>query len=168
MLRAGFLGTTTVMDMLEANYCTWRALNPEEAKDDGIPVLESTWNGIEDDNEAAESENGDEKASVNDGDDMSIEEEDVTFQSTQETTKNSKTQQPQQYDDDIPLQPDQEPPLQLTSKRKRRGEHAQLVKQKVERVFEETGLGEKRARMCDQGDFLKLLWAFNKAHIHFS
>ncbi|GAM82033.1 hypothetical protein ANO11243_000120 [Dothideomycetidae sp. 11243] len=39
----------------------------------------------------------------------------------------------------------------------------------VEKVLtDETQLSERRARMCDEGDFLKLLYAFNQEGIHFS
>ena len=52
-------------------------------------------------------------------------------------------------------------------KRKKRGRVAELVRKTVERVLSSTGLGEKRARLCDQNDYLRLLWAFNQEGIHF-
>ena len=59
--------------------------------------------------------------------------------------------------------------LKSGSKRKQKGKVAELVRNKVRKVLEdETELADKRARMCDEGDFLKLLWAFNKEGIHFS
>lgn len=45
---------------------------------------------------------------------------------------------------------------------------ALIVKKKVNTVLEKTGLTEKRARQCDQNDFLKLLLAFHDEGIHFS
>jgi 18S rRNA (adenine1779-N6/adenine1780-N6)-dimethyltransferase len=55
-----------------------------------------------------------------------------------------------------------------SSKRKKRGKVYALVKEKVRKVLEDdTELAEKRARMCDEGDFLKLLYAFNMEGIHF-
>jgi 18S rRNA (adenine1779-N6/adenine1780-N6)-dimethyltransferase len=33
---------------------------------------------------------------------------------------------------------------------------------------DKTGLADKRARMCDEGDFLKLLWELNREGVHFS
>ncbi|KAL2146191.1 hypothetical protein VTI28DRAFT_4769 [Corynascus sepedonium] len=45
---------------------------------------------------------------------------------------------------------------------------ALVVKAKVNKVLTNTGLGEKRARQCDQNDFLKLLLAFHEEGIHFS
>ena len=52
--------------------------------------------------------------------------------------------------------------------RKKRGRVQELVRAKVDKVLEETGLGEKRAAKCEEGDFLKLLYAFNVEGIHFS
>ena len=59
--------------------------------------------------------------------------------------------------------------IQPGTKRRRKGRVAELVREKTRRVLEEkTDLVGKRARMCDEGDFLKLLWAFNEEDIHFS
>jgi 18S rRNA (adenine1779-N6/adenine1780-N6)-dimethyltransferase len=52
--------------------------------------------------------------------------------------------------------------------KKKRGRVTEMVKQKVEKVLMETGMGEKRAVKCEEGDFLKLLYAFNVEGIHFS
>jgi 18S rRNA (adenine1779-N6/adenine1780-N6)-dimethyltransferase len=52
--------------------------------------------------------------------------------------------------------------------KKKRGRVTEMVKQKVEKVLQETGMGEKRAVKCEEGDFLKLLYAFNVEGIHFS
>ncbi|MCJ1326352.1 Dimethyladenosine transferase [Thelotrema lepadinum] len=48
------------------------------------------------------------------------------------------------------------------------GKMTKLVAQKVTIVLNKTGLGEKRARTCDQNDFLKLLVAFHEEGIHFA
>ncbi|KAK6345316.1 Dimethyladenosine transferase [Orbilia javanica] len=53
-------------------------------------------------------------------------------------------------------------------KRKYRGKVAELVRSKVKKVLEETDLGNRRAAKCDQGDFLSLLYSFNKEGIHFN
>jgi len=79
-------------------------------------------------------------------------------------------------DDDIPdfLKEDQELARAQASQEKTRPKHnrskvGELVREKVRKVLEdETGLADKRAGKCDEGDFLKLLWAFNKEGIHFS
>jgi 18S rRNA (adenine1779-N6/adenine1780-N6)-dimethyltransferase len=55
-----------------------------------------------------------------------------------------------------------------SSKKKRRGKVYEIVKEKVRKVLEdETELADKRARQCDEGDFLRLLYAFNVEGIHF-
>ena len=56
---------------------------------------------------------------------------------------------------------------------KTKGKHkktkvAALVRQKIEAALESTELTEKRARQCDETDFLKLLHALNSAGIHFA
>ena len=54
-------------------------------------------------------------------------------------------------------------------KRKKRGKVAELVYEKVRRVLEdETKLAETRARICEENDFLRLLFAFNQEGIHFA
>ncbi|KAK4693504.1 18S rRNA (adenine1779-N6/adenine1780-N6)-dimethyltransferase, partial [Lecanoromycetidae sp. Uapishka_2] len=55
------------------------------------------------------------------------------------------------------------------SKRKQKGQVAEVVREKVRKILEDdTELADKRARMCDEGDFLRLLFNFNKEGIHFS
>ncbi|KAK0652950.1 S-adenosyl-L-methionine-dependent methyltransferase [Cercophora newfieldiana] len=43
-----------------------------------------------------------------------------------------------------------------------------VVRAKIAKVLNATGLAEKRSRQCDQNDFLKLLLAFHEEGIHFS
>ncbi|KAK3377700.1 S-adenosyl-L-methionine-dependent methyltransferase [Podospora didyma] len=45
---------------------------------------------------------------------------------------------------------------------------AAVVRAKIDKVLAGTDLADKRARMCDQNDFLKLLIAFHAEGIHFS
>ncbi len=155
MLKAGFLGTSTVMEMLEANYRTWCAQNnvsvedgPAEQTKEVSMDLDSTWNGIEDDAEVAAAEDD----VVDNEETMDIDEPEI----------------PDFFQDEDLDQKAKQVNAKPGSKRNRKGKVAMLIKAKVEKVFEETGLGEKRARMCDEGDFLKLLWEFNKEGIHFS
>jgi 18S rRNA (adenine1779-N6/adenine1780-N6)-dimethyltransferase len=55
------------------------------------------------------------------------------------------------------------------NKRRKRGKVYQLVKEKVRKILEdETQLAEKRARQCDEHEFLKLLYSFNTEGIHFA
>jgi 18S rRNA (adenine1779-N6/adenine1780-N6)-dimethyltransferase len=146
-LRGNFLGTTSVMDMLEGNYRTWCAQNDIAVEDGPIQDVEMAsdpqiqngeeeeWNGI-----------------------MDVDEHDLDDE------------------DDVPaFFKEEEAALKLkqqaapSSKRKKKGKVAELVREKVRAVLEdETKLMETRARMCDEGDFLKLLWAFNQKGIHFN
>ena len=142
-LRASFFGTTSVMDMLECNYRTWCAQND-------IPVEDGPSESIEiGDNGAMEvSDEEDEEDEWNGI--MEVDEDDVPafFKESEVNRQRSDAKHP---------------------KRRKKGRIAELVREKVRRVLEEkTELAEKRARSCDEGDFLKLLWAFNQEGIHFS
>lgn len=153
-LRASFFGTTSVMDMLEANYRTWCAQNDIKVEDgpveegEGAMMItdenmeeEDEWNGIMDvDEDIGEEAHGEEGE-----------------------------------DDDIPAFFKEEQDMQKSntvnngSKRRKKGKVPELIREKVRRILEdETELADRRARSCDEGDFLKLLWAFNKEGIHFS
>ncbi|TKA30391.1 hypothetical protein B0A50_02618 [Salinomyces thailandicus] len=136
VLRSGFLGTSTVMEMLEANYKTFCAQNDIQL-DDG-PVD----NAVDMDLDAGADEV--EWDGIMDVDD----DEEVPDFFREEADKKK---------------------LQDNPNRKRKGKVAELVRSKVKKVLEvETQLAEKRARLCDEGDFLKLLYAFNQEGIHFS
>lgn len=148
-LRASFFGTTSVMDLLESNYRTWCAQN-SVAVDDG-PLKEHADDPIDtEDNGDAEiygSDGGDEDAwnGIMDVDDDNI---------------------PSFFKDEANLEAKQAHGKR--SKRRKKGKVAELIREKVRRVLEDkTGLAEARARSCDEGDFLKLLWAFNQEGIHF-
>ena len=53
--------------------------------------------------------------------------------------------------------------------RKKKGKVYELVRAKVKKVLEDdTQLADKRARLCDEGDFLAMLYAFNQEGIHFT
>ncbi len=148
-LRASFFGTTSVMDMLESNYRTWCAQN-DIAVEDG--PSEELWDGGNNAMEIAED----------------LEEEWNGIMDVDETDAHE--------DDDIPafIKEEQDAQTKLSksknnSKRRKKGKVAELIREKVRKVLEdETELADSRARSCDEGDFLKLLWAFNKEGIHFS
>ncbi|PSN64771.1 dimethyladenosine transferase [Corynespora cassiicola Philippines] len=142
-LRAAFLGTTAVVDLLAQNYRLWCAQND-------IPV---------DDSPVA----GDDAAA--DGDDAAM---DVDGQQPQDDEWNGFAD-PDLDDDELPDFFKQMQPPKKGANRKKRGRVTELVREKMRKVLEdETQLAEKRARMCDEGDFLKLLYAFNQEGIHFS
>ncbi|KAI4633978.1 uncharacterized protein J4E87_001147 [Alternaria ethzedia] len=140
-LRASFLGTAAVLELLGGNYRLWCAQNDIPVDDSPVDPSEIT-------------EDGDEA-------DMDLDDEFKGFSD------------PDDPDDELP---DFFKQLQAESKkrvngvnRKRKGRLSELVREKVRKVLEdETQLADKRARLCDEGDFLKLLYAFNQEGIHFS
>lgn len=152
-LRASFFGTTSVMDMLEANYRTWCAQNDVKVEDgpveegEGAMVIadedmegEDEWNGIMD------VDDDDEEI----GEDAEEDDAMPAFFKEEQDMQKSKA-------------------VKNGSKRRKKGKVAELIREKVRRILEdETELADRRARSCDEGDFLKLLWAFNKEGIHFS
>lgn len=142
-LRAGFFGTTSVMDLLEANYRTWCAQNDVPVEDG--PVAEG-GEGIMDVDEELEGQDDDEWDGF-----VDVDEDDVPDFFKEEADIREKQLNGKK------------------SKRRKKGKVAELVREKVRRVLEDrTELAEKRARVCDEGDFLKLLWEFNKEGLHFS
>lgn len=144
-LRASFLGVTSVLDLLESNYRTWCAQNNISLEDGPAEsgILER------DNLSGAAADDGEEEEEEWDGI-MDIDE-----------------------DDDLPEffkeQANANANMVNKTGRKKRGRVTELVREKVRSVLEDkTGLADKRARMCDEGDFLKLLWALNQEGIHFS
>lgn len=151
------------MEMLEANYKTWCAQNnvpvedgPVEQNGDSVALTEENqkmsamdedteWNGFD-----ADEQDEEDKDQLNDNMEIDNEELPTFFQDEDRNVKAKSLN------------------AKPGSKRNRKGKVAMLIKEKVNRILDETELGDKRARMCDEGDFLKLLWAFNKEGIHFS
>jgi len=141
ILRSGFLGTSSVMEMLEANYRTFCA-QQDILLDEG-PLDEVVVDGMDVDEAGAGDEEWDGIMDMEDEDDL------PGFFKEEADRKAKK--------------------LQDNPNRKRKGKVAELVRAKVKKVLEtDTDLGDKRARLCDEGDFLKLLYAFNQEGIHFS
>ena len=140
-LRASFLGTNSTMDILEANYRTWCAQNGV-VLDDGPSTTEG-----EDATDAMEIDV--EEEAWNGFDDEEEDELPDFFkeQSAMKTKMASAS----------------------GAKRKKRGKVREKVWELVRKVLEDdTKLGERRSRTCDEKDFLSLLWAFNQEGIHFS
>lgn len=138
-LRSAFLGTESVMAMLESNYRTFCAQNDIEL-DDG--PLESGQGEVEMDG-VVEDEVDDIGMDVDDEEDM------PDFFKEERDRKEKK--------------------LAGNPSRKKKGKVSELIRSKVLNILvTDTELAERRARMCDEGDFLKLLYAFNKEGIHFS
>lgn len=157
-LRASFLGTTSIMDMLEANYRTWCAQND-------IPVEDGPADNTGGD--AMELTTSQNDADQNPDDSMEVDADDADDADNADDADD--------IDDDVPdfFKEEANARLQTALKnkpaRKKKGKVAELVREKVRQVLEdETQLADKRARMCDEGDFLKLLWSFNEKGFHFS
>ena len=129
------------MDMLEANYRTFCAQNDVQLDDS--PAEEAAVENMDVDDAAT---NEDEWDGIMDVDD----DEDLPDFFKEEAAKKARK-------------------LQGNPNRKKKGKVAELVRAKVVKVLEvDTQLAEKRPRLCDEGDFLKLLYAFNQEGIHFS
>lgn len=146
-LRANFLGTTSIMGLLESNYRTFCAQNDIPLEDG--PSTDTNGDTSMEVENAADPNVIDDEAF--DGF-MDVDEEDDLPEFFKEHA--SKVAQALQNG---------------PTKRKRKGKIAELVREKVRKVLEDkTQLAEKRARMCDEGDFLKMLWEFNQENIHFT
>jgi 18S rRNA (adenine1779-N6/adenine1780-N6)-dimethyltransferase len=142
-LRASFLGTAAVLELLSSNYRLWCAQNDIEVDDSPVDPSEATADG---DNGEVDMDVDDEFKGFSDPDDPDDELPDFFKQLQAESKKR-----------------------QNDVNRKRKGRLSELVREKVRKVLEdETQLADKRARLCDEGDFLKLLYAFNQEGIHFS
>ncbi|KIV83426.1 dimethyladenosine transferase [Exophiala sideris] len=140
-LRANFIGTTSIMNGLEANYRTWCAQNDVPVEDG--PADESTLMEVE--NTVTAGDAGDDEWDGFMDVDGDEDELPAFLKQQQQSAKATKG-----------------------SGRKRKGKVAELVREKVRSVLEDkTQLADKRARMCDEGDFLKLLYNFNLEGIHF-
>ncbi|TKA63066.1 hypothetical protein B0A49_10395 [Cryomyces minteri] len=150
-LRASFFGTRSVMEMLEMNYRTFCAQN-DVALDDG--PLDTASDAMDVEAAAEDDADGDDDDAwegimdVDAGDDDGYNEAPTFFR--EEAERKARL-------------------LQGNPARKRKGKVAELVRAKVRRVLEvATGLADQRARLCDEGDFLKMLFAFNQEGIHFN
>ncbi|TDZ39855.1 Dimethyladenosine transferase [Colletotrichum spinosum] len=139
-MRASWLGTKEVLQMLEKNYRTWAALN-------NVPLDDSLVEEDEDDAMDMDMDMDDEGDADADADDEPMDDETPEFFKQLESAAKV--------------------PEKTKSKRKKT-KVAALVRQKIEGALESTGLLDKRARACDETDFLKLLSALNSEGIHFA
>ena len=142
-LRSSFFGTTSVMDMLERNYRTYCAQHD-------VPLDDSPLDENDDDDMMTiyDKEDEDEWQGIMDLDDDGEELPDFFKEEMARKADARRVKTPT---------------------KKKRGRVARLVREKIRKVLEDdTALSEKRARLCDEGDFLKLLYSFNLEGIHFS
>ncbi|PPJ59680.1 hypothetical protein CBER1_09048 [Cercospora berteroae] len=138
VLRSGFLGTTSVMEMLTSNYRTFCSQN-------GIELDDGPLDGTEDmDMDGGGEEDGEMNGLMEVDDDDDVPE----FFKEEMDRRSRKTAE--------------------NPNRKKKGKVAELVRSKVKKVLEDNDLADKRARMCDEGDFLRLLYGFNSENIHFA
>lgn len=141
-LRSSFIGVSSIMELLEANYRTWCAQNDIPVEDGPVET-------------------------ANDDTAMEMDEEEQAAEPTDEVMDMDDDDVPDFFKEETNAR--LEAALKNGASRKKRGKVAELVREKVRSVLEDdTKLGEKRARMCDENDFLKLLWAFNQKGIHFN
>lgn len=141
-MRASWLGTKEVLAMLERNYRVWCAMN-------NVPV-DDTIVGEEDDMEI---DDGAGPAEEEWGGIMDVDDEsDDTPAFFKEEAERIATENGSK-----------------TKSKKKKTRVAELVREKIRKVLEETTeLADKRAQKCDENDFLRLLYAFNKEGIHFA
>jgi 18S rRNA (adenine1779-N6/adenine1780-N6)-dimethyltransferase len=144
-LRANFLGTTSILNLLENNYKTYCAQNDiplDDGPSDTLMDVESIPGTNADKDSWTGFDNGENE------EEMDLDD-----------------------DDDLPAFFKEQSALKLnsnTNPRKKRGKIFEIVREKVRSVLEDkTQLADKRARMCEEGDFLKLLYLFNVEGIHF-
>lgn len=156
------------MEMLEANYRTWCAQN-DVAVEEGPSDVNIAEAGMEIDTELQTVDDEEEAAGLDkeerDDDEKEVEDKEEEWGGIMDV---DDTDTPSFFQDELN---DKAKKLNTTSgtSRKRKGKVAEMVREKARKVLEdETGLADKRARMCDESDFLRLLWAFNKEGIHFS
>ncbi|KAI0387090.1 rRNA adenine dimethylase [Hypomontagnella monticulosa] len=145
VLRASWLGSKEVLNMLERNYRLWCATND-------IPVDDTLADEDEDDEMEV-----DENAPPGPGDEDEwdgIMDVDGEADDTPSFFKEMKA-----GGSEIPK----------TKSKRKKTRVALLVKEKVRKVLEDvTELADKRSGKCDENDFLRLLAAFNAEGIHFS
>lgn len=156
MLRSNFLGTTSVLNLLENNYRTYCAQN-DISLDDG-PAETNGTNGAD---ALMELENHHDEP-WSGFDNNPVEEEEDLDDGGMDLDDD---------EDGLPAFFKEQTALKLPkgANRKKKGKVHELVREKVRAILEDkTQLADKRARLCDEGDFLKLLYLFNQEGIHFT
>jgi 18S rRNA (adenine1779-N6/adenine1780-N6)-dimethyltransferase len=155
-LRAAFLGTREVLNMVERNWRTWCAINGV-AIDDGPLEQGNKEEEDADDMEVDALDGAEEWEGIMDMDDSPIDEEgDDTPVFFKEARAVEAEVQGQKQ-------------VQKTPGRRRKTMVSELIREKIRRVLEDvTELADRRAGKCDENDFVRLLYAFNEEGIHFA
>ena len=152
LLRANFL-SISVINMLESNYKTYCAQNDIPLDDGPVEGVISNADSMMD----IEGQNIEWSGFDLRPDPQVVEEEDDMMLDHDED------------EDDLPSFFKEIKTKTPETSRKKRGKIHELVKAKINSVLEDkTQLAEKRARMCSEAEFLKLLYAFNQEGIHFT
>lgn len=155
-VRASF-GTKEVLAMVEKNYRTWCAMNDVPVDDSAVEDTGANDDGddevmgmdVDDNAEAPAGGEDDEWGGIMDVDGNDDEDDVPAFFKEQAAA----------------ARPDH---TAKTPSRRKKTKAAELVRSKVQRVLETTGLADERAGKLDENAFLRLLYAFNKEHIHFA
>lgn len=142
-MRASWLGTKEVLGMIERNYRRFCAMN-DIAIDETV-----VEDDVEMDGGAVEEEEWDGIMDVD---------SDTGFEAD-DTPSFFKAEK---------ARVDREMGVKTKSKKKKT-RVAELVREKIRKVLEDdTELADQRSGKCDENDFLRLLFAFNKEGIHFA
>ena len=142
-MRVSWLGTKEVLAMIERNYRRWCALNNVPIDD---TVIEDEEMEVDDVPVAADEE--EEWGGIMDVDDEADEAPAFFKEERDRLLKENGGK---------------------TKSKKKKTRVAELVREKIRKVLEDdTDLADQRSGKCDENDFLRLLYAFNKEGIHFA
>ncbi|KAI9805282.1 MAG: Dimethyladenosine transferase [Piccolia ochrophora] len=141
-IQAGFKGKA-ILGLVEKNYRTWCAqndvpLDDGPADDDAMDLEDDDLDGPDDEWDGI----------------MDVDDEGGDGGGGNDNPPSPPPNTPRKAPSKEPRRPRTKPGL--------------VVESKIRKVLRDTELADKRAGKCDEGDFLKLLWAFNKEGIHFS
>lgn len=155
-VRASF-GTKEVLALVERNYRTWCALN-------NVAVDESVVEG------GGNAEDDVEDMDLDDGAAAIV----AAEEGEEEEDGGMDVDNDDDDDDDLPAffkeqaAADKANQIAKTPSRRKKTKVAELVRAKIAKVLESTGVADQRAGKLDENAFLKLLYAFNKENIHFA
>ena len=158
-VRASF-GTKEVLALVERNYRTWCAMN-------NVPVDESAVEGAAAEDEGEEDE--DMGMDVDDGAGAGASaggEEGEEWGGIMEVDGDEDDDMPAFFKEQAAANKASQ--AAKTPSRRKKTKVAELVRSKVQKVLSSTDLADQRAGKLDENAFLKLLYAFNKEHIHFA
>lgn len=157
-VRASF-GTKEVLAMVEKNYRTWCAMNDVPVDDSAI---EAAGAGADDDEAMGMDVDDNAEASAAAGG------EDDEWGGIMDVDGEGEDDVPAFFKEQAAAAAAGPDHTAKTPSRRKKTRAGELVRSKVQRVLETTGLADERAGKLDENAFLRLLYAFNKEHIHFA